>query len=148
MKDPFTDPKARGCEEAEEILGGISSVITYSKSAYTDSYPTHIVLFKARIFNREGDEVWSGDLDLSLQLHKLLGLAKQIGPIAVTPESSYYRTGLPEDFTGFSKRAHADVYAEANWIFVFDAAYPSKSLGRVQRHSKLLAEHLEKRDQA
>jgi len=78
-------------------------MILGSKSSYRQKYPGNEVVFNARIylksfyethkekvqdfFNGQEDEIWFGDLDLTLEIDELNLIQKEIGePIVVTSE--------------------------------------------------------------
>lgn len=134
----FSDPPARGAEEAVGLLGGVSAIISMSSSHYRDQHPDHVALFNARVFNEAGDEVWSGDLDLTKKGADLQALADQIGPIAVTPEMPYCWEGLPDDFSAFRSSEAADACA-GDWVFVFTPG-DKRGLQRVAEKSRAITE--------
>lgn len=75
-----------------------------SKTAYRDEHPDDLVYFNACIFDGHrlspwarlrAKQLWFGDLNLTLEAHKLQELADRIGPFVVTPETPYRFKGLP-----------------------------------------------------
>ncbi len=85
-------------KSATELLGPVAMFLSYSRSAHTERHPDHVTLFNARVFNRAGEIIWSGDLDLSDKLGQLQQLAEIEGPILVTPEYPHRWKGLPAWF--------------------------------------------------
>jgi len=72
-------------------------MISFSKSAYCDLYPSHIVLFNARLYNTKGKEVWWGDVDLSQDWKVFLEASCSLNQtLILTPETPYRYTGLKE----------------------------------------------------
>jgi len=72
-------------------------MISFSKSAYWDLYPSHIVLFNARLYNTKGEEVWWGDVDLSHDWKVFLEASCSLNQtLILTPETPYRFTGLKE----------------------------------------------------
>ena len=64
-------------ETAETILGFPGALISWSKSDYMDRNPNNIVIFNANVCTKEG-KIWFGDLDITLDIHKLIKLAKSL----------------------------------------------------------------------
>lgn len=58
--------------EKRELYMG--RMISGSKSGYSRKYPDHLVLFNANIFSEDGNKVWFGDLDLTLDSKKLIDI--------------------------------------------------------------------------
>ena len=72
-------------------------ITSVSKSAYYKSYPSHIVLFNARLYNTKGKEVWWGDVDLSYDWKVFLEASCSLNQtLILTPETPYRFTGLKE----------------------------------------------------
>jgi len=53
-------------------------MISMSKSGYHEAYPTHAVVFNANVCTADGNKVWYGDLDLTLDEPKLKQLARTL----------------------------------------------------------------------
>jgi hypothetical protein len=65
-------------------------ITSVSKSAYYKSYPSHIVLFNACLFNTKGEEVWWGDVDLSHDWKVFLEASCSLNQtLILTPETPY-----------------------------------------------------------
>jgi FAD synthase len=60
-------------------LGINGRMISGSKSGYRSAYPTHEVYFNANIFAQNEGKVWYGDIDLTLDHHKLQTVANITG---------------------------------------------------------------------
>lgn len=86
-----------------------SRVIATSKSDYRKSYPNHLVVFNAAIFNRNGRVIYRGDLDLTLDAARLTTAARctgeplfvlregvQLGGVEELPQRAVWFTGLTE----------------------------------------------------
>jgi len=72
-------------------------IISFSKSAYRNLYPSHIALFNARLFNTKGKEVWWDDVDLSHDWKVFAEASCSLNqPLILTPETPYRFTGLKE----------------------------------------------------
>jgi len=72
-------------------------IISFSKSAYYNLYPSHIVLFNARLFNTKWEEVWWGDVDLSHDWKVFAEASCSLNQtLILTPETHYSFTGLKE----------------------------------------------------
>lgn len=84
-------------EVADQILGWSGRLIDESKSNYKKANPDHKVYFNACIFNKEGTQIWFGDIDFNLDESKLKALAERVGGIYVTPESFRWE-GLPAEW--------------------------------------------------
>jgi hypothetical protein len=84
-------------EIAVEILGQHGRLLSMSKTHYADAHPENEVWFNACIFAANGDEIWFGDVDLTLEDGELQQLAERIGPFYLTREQPYRFGGLPED---------------------------------------------------
>lgn len=138
---PFTVPKACGSDTAVEVLGPLARLISSSKSGYRRQHPGRVVFFNARVFNGDGDEIWSGDLDLTASQEALFDLAARIGPIAATPEYPYWQQGLPDDFAGFASADAADECAQADAVFIFDASDRQRCLARLAREEEAQRAH-------
>lgn len=89
----------------ERLLGPVGRLVGSSKSGYLDRHPDHEVLFNACIFDSAGNEVWFGDLDLTLDAKVLQRVADEFGTITVTPEQPFRFTGLPADGAASSSDA-------------------------------------------
>jgi hypothetical protein len=53
----------------------IGRMISMSKSAYSEKYPDHCVLYNANIITAEDKKIWFGDLDLNVDSDKLKRIA-------------------------------------------------------------------------
>jgi hypothetical protein len=53
-------------------------MISGSKSRYRRDYPDHVVAFNAALADADGEELWWGDLDLTVDEPKLLALAAEL----------------------------------------------------------------------
>lgn len=58
-----------------EELGEIGTLITFSKSEYIRRNPKNIVVFNSNIIINN-EKYWYGDIDISLNKHKLINLSK------------------------------------------------------------------------
>lgn len=63
----------------------VGRMIAGSKSLYRAAHPNNIVYFNANIFIN-GEKVWYGDLDLTLDTPRLKELASQLGDLFVLKE--------------------------------------------------------------
>lgn len=54
-------------------------MISGSKSAYRRAYPHHVVVFNAALADAHGNDLWRGDLDLTVDEPKLVSLAADLG---------------------------------------------------------------------
>lgn len=54
-------------------------MIAWSKSAYRQQYPDHVVYFNANIFTEEEGKVWFGDIDISADGGRLQEVANEAG---------------------------------------------------------------------
>lgn len=50
-----------------------------SKSGYRRAYPANAVVFNAAVADADGRDLWRGDLDLTVDEPKLIGLAAELG---------------------------------------------------------------------
>lgn len=60
-----------------EAKFSLARMICFSKSAYYQKYPDHVVLFNANIYTEEEGKVWYGDLDLTLEGDRLAAVATE-----------------------------------------------------------------------
>ena len=89
-------------------------MISFSKSAYRNLYPSHIVLFNACLFNTKGEEVWWGDVDLSHDWKVFAEASCSLNqPLILTPETPYRFTGLKEMLKTLQK-FHGGLTAKRN----------------------------------
>src|SRR5271157_2278416 len=58
-------------------LGRGQGRFTSSKHEYYSAHPTHLVYFNATVFDFERNYVWSGDIDVTLDLRKLAKASKR-----------------------------------------------------------------------
>jgi hypothetical protein len=71
-------------KEAESIIGYCGKMISGSKSTYRFYNPEHLVVFNANVVDAEtGENLWYGDLDLTLESDKIKELAKKLGKTIV-----------------------------------------------------------------
>lgn len=84
-------------DEATKILGFPGAMISASKSGYDRAHPDNTVYFNACIWNKEKEEIWFGDLDITENTDRLVALANKVGKIYVTPEQ-------PWRFYGWDKK--------------------------------------------
>lgn len=54
-------------------------MISGSKSQYRRAHPDNIVVFNAALADAEGNDLWRGDLDLTVDEPKLIALATELG---------------------------------------------------------------------
>lgn len=91
-------------EMADSVMGMAGRLIHPSKSGYIRNHPDHKVYFNACIFDKEGIQIWFGDIDFNVDEAKLLKLAEKVGNIYVTPESPFRWHGLfSKDISKFDK---------------------------------------------
>jgi hypothetical protein len=64
---------------AEEALGAAGAMIAPSKTTYVRAHRENVAVFNANVCIEPGWKVWYGDLDLTLDESKLLGLAARLG---------------------------------------------------------------------
>jgi len=92
-----------------------------SKSAYYKSYPSHIVLFNACLFNTKGEKVWWGDVDLSLDWKVFAEASCSLNQtLILTPETPYRFTGLKE-MLKTSRKFQGGLSTKRNVIIVRNA---------------------------
>ena len=96
-------------------------ITALSKSAYYKSYPSHIVLFNARLYDTKGKEVWWGDVDLSLDWKVFLEASCSLNQtLILTPETPYRLIGLKEMLKTLQKH-HGGLTTKRNVIIVMNA---------------------------
>lgn len=91
-------------ETAVDVLGMLGTMISGSKSYYLNQHPDHTVFFNACVFNKDRQQIWYGDIDLTVSSDRLQQLANKIGTIYVTRETPFRWEGLQEDQTCESDR--------------------------------------------
>lgn len=102
-------------EQAEEILGPSGAMISASKSGYERKHPDNEVFFNACIFDvKSGEQLWFGDIDLTLSADKLQMVANKLGKkIVVTTEYPWRWEGFSEkklkEQRAFAKRHNGRV---------------------------------------
>lgn len=62
---------------------GLGRLVGWSKTQYRRENPDNEVYFNANIFNNDGQKVWYGDLDLTVDGYKLQEIADKIGTLYV-----------------------------------------------------------------
>lgn len=65
-----------------------------SKAAYMGQHPNNRVFFNACLFDKDNQQIWFGDVDLTLDKENLQNLANEIGTIYVTSEYPFRWDGL------------------------------------------------------
>lgn len=71
---------------AQFILGNPGRMVGASKSIYRYDNPTHVVVFNGNLVDEQGNKLWYGDLDLTLDIPALINLAEQVGSLYVVHE--------------------------------------------------------------
>jgi hypothetical protein len=68
-------------EKANQIIGWEGRMISGSKSGYGRNHPDNLAVFNANLVvdMDPPTKIWYGDLDLTLDLPKLLALSREIG---------------------------------------------------------------------
>lgn len=74
---------------AENNLGRSGRVLRWEKSLYVTNGPRNVVFFNANVFDQDGNKIWFGDIDLTVDGHKLNQLATELG------KSVYLTVELP-----------------------------------------------------
>lgn len=72
-------------------------LISSSKSAYANTHSHNAVIFNAKIYDigTDGSLIWSGDLDLTLDLENLIGVSRELRTeLVVTFESAIFENNL------------------------------------------------------
>lgn len=83
----------------QKEVGGVSRMISGSKSGYRSRNPDNLVYFNACIFNKKFQLIWCGDLDITLDLPKLQSIAQRCGgEYYVTPEFLGHGIGRNDKF--------------------------------------------------
>lgn len=62
-------------------LGAPGRVISGSKGSYRASHPGHLIVFNSSVLTGAGEQVWRGDLDVTLDEEKLTRAARAIGKV-------------------------------------------------------------------
>ena len=77
-------------EAIDRHLGIPGRLISASKSGYARKHPGNTVYFNACIFDKDGTQVWWGDLDLTEERDRLDSLAEECQEtFYVTPEHGF-----------------------------------------------------------
>lgn len=78
-----------------KILGFRGRMLSGSKVQYLSKYPKHKVYFNACMFDKDGTQVWFGDVDVDKDYLKLQKLADESGEtFYLTPEQPFRWHGL------------------------------------------------------
>jgi hypothetical protein len=100
--EPFLEPVGQKVSinllsGAEDFLGPAGYLLAASKTAYRRQNPGHHILFNACIFTKQGEQIWFGDLDLTLNQENLQNMANILGfSFIVTPETPFRFDGLKD----------------------------------------------------
>jgi len=71
-------------------LGYGGRMIGLSKSRYRDTHPDNVLYFNACIFNKDLNQIWWGDIDVTADKEKLDKIAEESGELFyVTPEHPF-----------------------------------------------------------
>lgn len=88
-------------------------MISGSKSGYRDRYPDHFVIFNANIVTESRGKVWFGDLDLDLDVFKLMEVAKDLKePLYILYEMDARFENENAPFEFYKNRAWAVIYED------------------------------------
>jgi hypothetical protein len=118
---------------ASTFLGCVGKMIAHSKTSYKLSNPKNLAVFNALVFDDKGNELWSGDIDISLEEDSLMGLAAELNcTIVVYPEAkgrdkrvSYvYKT----DGTNFELGPNFFDYKKIGPVLQYDRSETKKQL--------------------
>jgi len=97
-------------------------MLTFSKSLYRKARPSHVVLFNACLFDIKGEEVWWGDVDLTLDWKVFYETARAlVETLILTPEMPFRFTGLKETLKNMQVSGKLAIVSQDNGTFVFDA---------------------------
>lgn len=81
---------------ASQVMGLVGKVISWSKSSYRFDNPKNLIVFNAVVKDSNGDIIWTGDLDLTVEESNLATLARQLKEeLSVYPELALVQ---PEPF--------------------------------------------------
>jgi len=73
---------------ASSYLGHVGKMVAFSKTSYKLSNPKNLVVCNAIIQDEKGQELWCGDIDITLEEDGLVGLAAELCcTVIVYPES-------------------------------------------------------------
>lgn len=73
---------------ASFFLGPVGKMIAHSKNSYKLENPKNLAIFNAFITDGDNKEVWSGDLDLTIEEDAILALSLELNDtIIIYPES-------------------------------------------------------------
>lgn len=111
--------------KAEKVLGIPGKLISWSKSGYRNNNPKNLVIFNAVLKDKDNKEIWSGDMDVTLEEEKLMELAKLLGEkIYVYPESSRFNKNesfaYSTDGTDFEMGTFYTDYKKIHNILTYD----------------------------
>jgi len=97
-------------------------MLTFSKSLYHKTHRSHIVLFNACLFNAKGEEVWWGDVDLTLDWKAFYETAHALTEtLILTPEMPYRFTGLKETLKNMQVSGKLATVSQDNGTYMFGA---------------------------
>lgn len=65
-------------ELVKKHLGWGGAMISASKGDYLNRYPKHIVVFNSNIVTEDGEKIWFGDIDITLDEQKLVDLSNEL----------------------------------------------------------------------
>jgi len=97
-------------------------MVSFSKSLYRKAHSSHIVLFNACLFDIKGEEVWWGDVDLTLDWKVFYETAHALTEtLILTPEMPYRFTGLKETLKNMQVSGKLATVSQDNGTYMFGA---------------------------
>jgi hypothetical protein len=117
----------RGDPKVEEVAAGLGlpngRLISSSKTGYHDLYPRNFAMFNASIADDAGKLLWWGDLDLTVDEAKLVGLAQTLGQRLhlLFEGSTHFQDPLPVEAAAIVIEPDASVVLSERFLAVRDA---------------------------